>query len=296
MTDGPVPPARMPPVPPYGNRRRRPRRPGLVSNPIAAIAWVLAAAALLAAAIGPAVVPHDPLSPIAGLRLAPPSWAHPMGGDHLGRDLLSRTLAGARVSVGMAIAVVLVSAAVGVAIGLIAGACGGWVDDAVMRLTDTFFAFPEMIAALTVAGLLGGGGGHMLLALGVVGWMRYARLVRGITLSVREREHVQLARLNGVGWVGIVRRHLLPASIAAVIVMMTAHLSRSILAISGLGFLGFGVQPPNPEWGTILLEGRSYILTAWHYAILPGLPIVLSALAFNLVGDSLRDRYARTAP
>ena len=165
-----------------------------------------------------------------------------------------------------------------------------------MRLTDIFFAFPEMIAALAVAGLLGGGGWHLLLALGVVGWMRYARLVRGITLSVREREHVQLARLNGVGWPRIVRRHLLPASTAAVIVMMTAHVSRTVLAISGLGFLGFGVQPPDPEWGTILLEGRRYILTAWHYAILPGLPIVLSALAFNLVGDSLRDRYAAGAP
>ena len=268
----------------------------VISNPIAATAWAVAVLVLLTAAVGPLIAPHDPLEPLPGLRLAPPSWDHPMGGDHLGRDLLSRTLAGARVSIGMAIAVVLVSAAVGVLVGVVAGTVGGWLDDAVMRLTDIFFAFPEMIAALAVAGLLGGGGWHLLLALGVVGWMRYARLVRGITLSVRAREHVQLARLNGVGWPRIVRRHLLPASTAAVIVMMTAHVSRTVLAISGLGFLGFGVQPPDPEWGTILLEGRRYILTAWHYAILPGLPIVLSALAFNLVGDSLRDRYAAGAP
>ena len=268
----------------------------VITNPIAATAWAVAVLVLLTAALGPLITPYDPLEPLPGLRLAPPSWDHPMGGDHLGRDLLSRTLAGARVSIGMAIAVVLVSAAVGVLVGVVAGTVGGWLDDALMRLTDIFFAFPEMIAALAVAGLLGGGGWHLLLALGVVGWMRYARLVRGITLSVRAREHVQLARLNGVGWPRIVRRHLLPASTAAVIVMMTAHVSRTVLAISGLGFLGFGVQPPDPEWGTILLEGRRYILTAWHYAILPGVPIVLSALAFNLVGDSLRDRYAASAP
>ena len=269
------------------------RAPG--ANPVSALAWVVAVAALLAAAIGPQIAPYDPLVTVPGLRLAPPSWDHLMGGDHLGRDLFSRTLAGARISVGMAIAVVLVSAAAGVTIGLVAGALGGWIDDAIMRLTDIFFAFPEMIAALAVAGLLGGGGGHVLLALGVMGWMRYARLVRGITLSTREREHVQLARLNSVGWPRLLRDHLLPSSLAAVIVMMTAHMSRSLLAISGLGFLGFGVQPPNPEWGTMLLEGRSYILSAWHYALLPGLPIVLSALAFNLVGDSLRDRFAVSA-
>lgn len=296
MTAGPTLPVRVPPTVRLHRGRLARRRPARWGNPVAAAAWVLAVAALLVAVIGPEIAPFDPLSPVAGLRLAPPSWTHPMGGDHLGRDLLSRTLAGARVSIGMAVAVVIVSAVVGVIVGLAAGAAGGWVDDALMRLTDIFFAFPEMIAALAVAGLLGGGGGQLLLALGVVGWMRYARLVRGITLAVREREHVQLARLNGIGWVRIVRDHLLPASTASVIVMMTAHVSRSVLAISGLGFLGFGVQPPDPEWGTILLEGRGYILTAWHYAILPGLPIMLSALAFNLVGDTLRDRYAMGPP
>ncbi len=292
MTSGPVTPIGSPyrpvPEPPVQSGKRT----RAFGNPITVAAWAVAASVLVIAALGPAIAPYDPLEPLADLRLATPSWDHPMGGDHLGRDLLSRTLAGAQVSIGMAIAVVLVSAAVGIVIGLVAGACGGWLDDAVMRLTDIFFAFPEMVAALAVAGVLGGGGGHLLLALGVVGWMRYARLVRGITLAARDREHVQLARLNGVGWLRIVRHHLLPASTGAVIVMMTAHVSRSVLAISGLGFLGFGVQPPNPEWGTILLEGRSYILSAWHYAILPGVPIMLSALAFNLIGDSLRDRYA----
>lgn len=263
-----------------------PRPPG----PVQTLAWLGLALVLLMALLGPWLAPHDPLQPLPGLRLASPSWTHPLGGDHLGRDLLSRVLAGARVSVGMALLVVLASALLGSLLGLLAGAAGGWLDATLMRLTDIFFAFPELVAALAVAGLLGGGGWHLLLALGVVGWMRYARLVRGITLGQRHRDHVLLARLNGLGAWWILRHHLAPASLPAVVVTMSAHASRSILAISGLGFLGFGVQPPHPEWGTLLLEGRNHILGAWHFAILPGLPIVVAALAFNLVGDSLRDR------
>ncbi|MEM0989892.1 MAG: ABC transporter permease subunit [Pseudomonadota bacterium] len=259
-------------------------------NPLQRIAFVLAGGILILAAIGPWLAPYNPILPDPIARLQPPSADHWFGTDHLGRDVFSRILAGARLSVGLAVLVVLASAAVGLAIGLLAGAAGRWADAALMRLTDAFFAFPELIAALAVAGILGGGGVEILFALAVVGWMRYARLVRGMTLTTAASDHVALARLSGVSPLRIARDHLTPPVIPAMIVMMTAHLARAILAISGLGFLGFGASPPTPEWGVILLEARVYILSAPAYALLPGLPIIVSALAFNLAGDAMRDR------
>ncbi|MEO1091343.1 MAG: ABC transporter permease [Pseudomonadota bacterium] len=268
------------------------------TDPLRLVAFVVVAIVLLMAAFGPMLAPYDPLSPNPSLRLLAPSPAHLMGTDHLGRDIFSRVLAGARLSVGLALLVVAVSAVVGVALGLLAGAGGRLVDAVVMRTTDTFFAFPELVAALAVAGILGGGGLEILLALGVVGWMRYARVVRGVTLATAASEHVALARLSGVRSWRIAIDHLLPPVLPATVVMMTSHLARSIMAIASLGFLGFGAQPPHPEWGTILLEGRTYILSAPYYALLPGIPIVVATLAFNLAGDTLRDRIGagREAP
>ena len=265
-------------------------------NPLQRAAFAIAALVLLLAAVGPAVAPHDPLLPDPLVRLQAPSNAYWFGTDHLGRDVFSRVLAGARLSVGLAVLVVLASAAAGLFIGLVAGAGGRLVDAAMMRLTDAFLAFPELIAALAVAGILGGGGVEILFALAVVGWMRYARLVRGMTLATAASDHVALARLSGVAPWRIALDHLTPPVLPAMIVMMTAHLARAILAISGLGFLGFGAAPPNPEWGVILLEARVYILSAPAYALLPGLSIVISALAFNLAGDALRDRIGPREP
>lgn len=260
------------------------------------IAFTISGLVLLLAAIGPALAPNDPLVPDPISRLLPPSADHWFGTDHLGRDVFSRVLAGTRLSIGLAVLVVLTSAAVGLVVGLAAGACGRMADAALMRLTDAFFAFPEMIAALAVAGILGGGGVEILFALAVVGWMRYARLVRGMTLSTAASDHVALARLSGVSSFRIAMHHLTPPVLPAMVVMMTAHLARAILAISGLGFLGFGASPPTPEWGVILLEARVYILSAPAYALLPGLPIILSVLAFNLAGDALRDRIGLQEP
>lgn len=265
-------------------------------NPLQRAAFVVSALMLLLAAIGPMLVPYDPVVPDPVARLLPPSTEHWLGTDHLGRDVFSRVLAGARLSIGLAVLVVLISAAVGLVIGLAAGACGRWADATLMRLTDAFFAFPELIAALAVAGVLGGGGVEILFALAVVGWMRYARLVRGMTLATAASDHVALARLSGVAPLRIACDHLTPPVLPAMVVMMTAHLARAILAISGLGFLGFGAAPPTPEWGVILLEARVYILSAPVYAILPGLPIVISVLAFNLAGDALRDRIGSVVP
>lgn len=259
-------------------------------SPMQSTAIVAATLVLLLAAVGPSLAPYNPILPDPIARLQPPSAAHWFGTDHLGRDVFSRILAGARLSVGLAVLVVITSAAVGMVVGLAAGAGGRLADAALMRLTDAFFAFPELIVALAVAGVLGGGGVEILFALAVVGWMRYARLVRGMTLATAASDHVALARLSGVSSLRIAWDHLTPPVLPAMIVMMTAHLARAILAISGLGFLGFGASPPTPEWGVILLEARVYILSAPAYALLPGLPIIISALAFNLAGDALRDR------
>lgn len=265
-------------------------------NPLQRAAFVVSVLMLLLAAFGPMLVPYSPIVPDPIARLLPPSAEHWFGTDHLGRDVFSRVLAGARLSVGLAVLVVVISAVTGLVIGLAAGAGGRLVDGTLMRLTDAFFAFPELIAALAVAGVLGGGGVEILFALAVVGWMRYARLVRGMTLATAASDHVALARLSGVAPWRVALDHLTPPVLPALVVMMTAHLARAILAISALGFLGFGASPPTPEWGVILLEARVYILSAPFYALLPGIPIVVAVLAFNLAGDALRDRIATVAP
>lgn len=264
-------------------------------DPVRTMAIAGALLFLVLAVVGPWLVPYDPIVPNPSERLAPPSLAHLMGTDHLGRDILSRLLAAARLSVGLAVFVVIVSAVVGTLVGLLAGAGGRLADSVLMRITDTFFAFPEMVAALAIAGVLGGGGVEIVFALAVVGWMRYARLVRGLTLATAAGDPVALARLSGVGPVPLARHHLLPPLLPGLIVLMTAHVARAILAISGLGFLGFGAQPPTPEWGTMLNEARAYILSMPSYAVLPGIPLVLAALSFNLAGDALRDRVAGSA-
>ena len=261
----------------------------LRKNPIRAIAFILVAAVILAAVLGPAAAPHDPLKVEFSQRLAPPSADYIMGTDAMGRCLFSRILAGSRTSIGIGLLVVICSSLIGLVVGLISGYMGGIVDECLMRVVDVFLALPEIIAAMTLAGLLGAGWGHLVFALSITGWMRYARLVRGITLSVRQREYVTFARFSGVPQVVVILRHILPSSIPALIVLATLGLAKSIIAVSALGFLGFGVQPPIPEWGTLLMEGKDYILSAPHLCIFPGLAIMLTVLGFNLLGDSFHD-------
>jgi peptide/nickel transport system permease protein len=260
------------------------------ANPVLTTALLIVAAVLCTTLFGTALAPHDPLHTDMNLRLAPPSWTYPLGNDTLGRCLLSRILAGTHISVGLSLAVVAVSCLLGLSVGLSSGYSGGIADEGLMRLTDIFFSFPEVIAAMTVAGLMGPGTVNMVLALSSVSWMRYARLVRGITLSVKERDYVAAARISGVSGIRIVLRHILPACLPSVIVLATIGLAKAILAVSALGFLGFGAQPPTPEWGTLLMEGKDFILSAPHLSLYPGIAIMLTALAFNLTGDGLRDR------
>ncbi len=259
----------------------------LIHNPLLAIAWIIVGVVIAVALWGPWLCPHDPVYTDLTLRLAPPSWQYPLGNDALGRCLLSRILFGARTSIGLGVAVVIFSSLLGVFIGLLAGYFGGVADEFFMRLVDIFFAFPEIVAAMAVAGVLGPGILNLLLALSLTSWMRYARVVRGITLSVRERDYIKAAQLAGSANAAILRTHILPANMPAILVLATIGLGKAVLAVSALGFLGFGVQPPHAEWGMLLMEGKEYILSAPHLSIYPGLCIMLTVLSFNLVGDSL---------
>jgi len=262
-----------------------------IKNPFRLAAVIAVAIVCLAAIAGPYAAPHDPLKTDLSLRFAKPSFSYLLGNDSLGRCLFSRILAGARVSVGLGCIVVLCSCFIGVSIGLIAGYLGGLVDELLMRIVDIFLSLPEIIAAMTLAGLMGPGFFNLIFALSITGWMRYARLVRGITLSLREREYIKAARVSEVPGIIIVVRHLLPANITAVLVLATIGLAKAVIAVSALGFLGFGVQPPSPEWGTLLMEGKDYLLSAPHLSVFPGIAIMLAALGFNLMGDMLSDAW-----
>ncbi len=252
-------------------------------------ALILLAALALAAALAPYLAPHDPLALDPAGAAAGPTWAHPLGTDHLGRDVLSRLFYGARASLGTAGAVVLLATVVGLAVGLVAGFCGGWVDEVLMRLVDVVLAFPSFILALVVAGLLGPGLGNVVLAMVLVRWAGCARVVRGLVLSLREREFVLAARCTGAGNVRIMTRHLLPNVLGPVVVLGSLDLGNVVLGLSGLSFVGLGVQLPYPEWGAMLNHARPYMQTAPMLMVCPGLAIALTVLSANLLGDAVRD-------
>lgn len=253
-------------------------------------ALVLAILAL--AILGPLLAPHDPRAIDIPNRLAEPSGEFWLGTDRFGRDLLSRILHGAKWSLGLAFAISLISLAIGTAIGLLAALGGKWIDWAIMRTTDTFLSFPELVAAIVIAGLLDAGIWSLIFALSVTGWMRYARVARGIGLSLKSRGYVVQARLAGVSPLAIAWWHYLPALMPSLTVVWTTAFARAILGISSLGFLGFGVQPPAPEWGAMLLSARDYMLAEPTQMIFPALAVLISVLAINLVGDVLRDALA----
>ena len=259
--------------------------------PVPVLISAIIIAAFLIMALGADVIaPHDPTETNIRMRLKGPSLDYPLGTDALGRCLASRIIYGSRTSIGLGVLIMTISGIVGVLIGLISGLGGRLVDELMMRITDMFLSFPEIIAALAIAGILGPKTINLVFALVMVSWMRFSRMVRGITLSEKERDFIQAARLSGVSQWGIIRHHILPACLPAIMVLGSLGLSKSILGISSLGFLGFGIQPPLPEWGCLLMEGKAYIRTAPYLAIFPGLAIILLVLSLNLVGDHLQDR------
>ena len=250
---------------------------------------VVVCAAALAALVGPWLVPFDPAAQDLPLRLAGPSAAHWFGLDELGRDILARVLSGARVSWLVGLVVVVVSAAVGVAVGAIAGYYGGRIDELASRVMDVLMAFPGILLAIALVAALGPSLVNVVLALASIGWVGYARLVRGQVLRAREFEYVQAARALGATTPRILIRHVVPTALPALSVQATLGMGGAILAEASLSFLGLGVQPPTPSWGTMLSYGRAHVLDAPHLTIFPGLAIAALVLGFNFLGDGLRD-------
>ncbi len=245
--------------------------------------------AALAALVGPVLSPFDPATQQLALRLSGPTLAHPFGLDELGRDILSRVLAGARISFLVGLTVVATSASIGTLLGAMAGYFGGVLDDVVSLVVDTLLAFPGLLLAIALVAVLGPSLTHVLFALTIIGWVGYARLARGQALRAREFEYVQAARALGAGPARVLWRHIIPTVLPTVVVQATLGMAGAILGEAALSFLGLGVQPPTPSWGTMLNGGRAHILDAPYLTIFPGIAIALLVLGFNCVGDGLRD-------
>jgi peptide/nickel transport system permease protein len=254
------------------------------------VGLVIVLVAVLAALVGPALSPYNPAAQELARRLEPPTLSHPFGLDELGRDILARLLAGARISLLVGLAVVSVSSVVGMLLGSMAGYFGGRVDDAISRVVDVLMAFPGILLAIALVAVLGPSLTNVVLALSVIGWVGYARLVRGQALRARELDFVHAARALGASSARVVLRHVLPTAFPAVVVQATLGMAGAIIAEASLSFLGLGVQPPTPSWGTMLDAGRAHLFDAPHLTIFPGLAIALLVLGFNFLGDGLRDR------
>jgi len=235
------------------------------------------------------IAPRDPGKTDVSLKLKPPSLDHYLGTDQLGRDVFSRMLHGARVSLSVGFVAVAISILIGILVGAVAGYYGGWVDSLLMRFVDIMLCFPSFFLILTVVALLGPSLFKVMVVIGITSWMGTSRFVRAEFLSLRERDFVQAAKALGVRDPRIIFRHILPNALAPVFVTATLDVASAILVEAGLSFLGFGVQPPAPSWGNILTEGRTYIFDAWWLTVFPGLAILITVLSFNLAGERLRD-------
>jgi peptide/nickel transport system permease protein len=253
------------------------------------IGAVIVLVAALVAIAGPALTPFSPAAQELPLRLEGPTRAHPFGLDELGRDVLSRILAGARISFLIGLVVVTISAVVGTVLGAVAGYFGGVLDDVISRVIDTLLAFPGLLLAIALVAVLGPSISSVLFALTIIGWVGYARLVRGQVLRAREFEYVQAARAIGAAAPRVLFRHVVPTAIPAVVVQATLGMAGAVISEAALSFLGLGVQPPTPSWGTMLSGGRTHLLDAPHLTLFPGLAIALLVLGFNFLGDGLRD-------
>jgi peptide/nickel transport system permease protein len=244
---------------------------------------------VIMALFAPIIAPYDPSMQDSSRRLEGPSSDHWLGLDDLGRDVLSRVIFGARVSLRVGFSVVIISSIIGIMLGAIAGYFGGWLDTIIMRLSDILLAFPGILLAIALVAVLGPSLNNVILALSVIGWVSYARLVRGQVLKVREMEFVTAAQALGARAPRVIGLHVLPNVINPVIVMATLGLAGAILAEASLSFLGLGVQPPTPSWGAMLTTGRRYIGIANHLAVFPGIAIMIAVMGLNFLGDGLID-------
>jgi len=258
-------------------------------NPLAMAGLIVALSLIALSLAAPLLAPHDPGVQDLGNRLARPSATHWFGTDELGRDVYSRVLFGGRITLGMVVAVVLLVAPVGLAVGCVAGYAGGLWDRLLMRVTDVFLAFPRLILALAFVAALRPGVTSAVAAIALTAWPPYARLARAETLSLRQTDFIAAVRLTGAGAGRIVLRHIAPLCLPSLVVRVTLDMSAIILTAAGLGFLGMGAQPPSPEWGAMIATARRFILEQWWVPTVPGAAIFVASLAFNLLGDGLRD-------
>jgi peptide/nickel transport system permease protein len=243
---------------------------------------------LIAAIFGPWIAPYDP-NAMAFDMMLPPSWAHPLGTDDLGRDLLSRIIIGTQVSLFVGFVTVAIALVAGVTLGVLAGYFGGWLDHIIMRYIDLQWAFPNFIIAVYLVAVFGTGLSNLIVAISLAFLDDFARIARGMVLSIKEEQYVAAARTVGVSHFRIMWRHILPNAVAPIIVQATVSVSYAILAEAGLSFLGLGVEPTTPTWGLILSDARSFISRDWGLGIYPGLAIMLTVLSINFIGDALRD-------
>jgi peptide/nickel transport system permease protein len=261
----------------------------IASDPLALGGLIYIFILILVAVFAPVVAPYDPTRQDYQALTEPPSVAHPFGTDTLGRDVLSRVIFGSRYAVFLGIVIVGIQMVIGVSLGLIAGYYGGLVESFIMRLVDISLSIPGIVLALAIAGMLGGGLVPLIIAVSLIGWRGFARLVRGDALSVMEEEYIDAAKSSGVSDFRVITKYILPNAASSVIVYATLTIPSIILWSAGLSFLGMGVQPPRPEWGAIIAAGRGEIDTAWWISTFPGLTIMLTVMAFNFLGDGLRD-------
>jgi peptide/nickel transport system permease protein len=261
----------------------------VLANPLNAFALVLLLLLLAVALFGGALAPYNPILPNYDYLLSAPSGAHLFGTDEIGRDVLSRVLAGAGVSLSVAAVVLISGVVVGTILGALAGLFAGVVDEVIMRVTDVFLAFPSFILAAAVSASIGPGLHTLMISLSIVWWPWYARLARGQVLQIRSLDFVEAARALGVGTPRLLLRHILPNAVAPILVQVSLDVGYAILAASGLSFLGLGVQAPTPEWGTMIADAQNHLQDAWWMAAFPGAALAVAVLAFNLLGDGLRD-------
>lgn len=264
-------------------------RKRLFANPMVFVSFLILVGFILIAAFAPVITPFDPLRGELRMRLVPPSGEHLLGTDHQGRDMLSRVIAGSRVALLVGFVAVGIGLVVGGLLGILAGFFGGWLDVVIMRAMDIILAFPWLLLVIAVVSILGPSLTNAMLAIGITFIPQYARLLRSVVLSTREQDFVQAARALGASTPRVLALHVAPFTVAQTIVLTTISLGKAILAEAGLSFLGLGVQPPTPSWGTMIAVGQDYLMSHPYLSIVPGLTVMIVVIALNLFGDGLRD-------
>ncbi|WP_299819827.1 ABC transporter permease [uncultured Jannaschia sp.] len=261
------------------------------ANRLAMVGLAIVAALVGMALFADLIAPFDPLrgGDLRTARLLPPSWTHPMGTDDQARDIFSRVVHGSRLTLLVVTLVAVIATPIGLVIGTCAGYFGGWVDTVLMRVTDIFLAFPRLILALAFVAALGPGIENAVIAIAITSWPPYARLARAETLTIRDQDYIAAIRLQGASSPRIIWGHVVPLCLSSVIVRVTLDMAGIILTAAGLGFLGLGAQPPQPEWGAMIASGRRFLIDFWWVATMPGIAIFVVSLGFNLLGDGLRD-------